>query len=184
MTASKRILSAQQVLHNLAIFGDQFSGKRSASVGPSTGLVLSAEAFLTPAERDAVASSRALRNMVEAVLERRAVATLRAIRQDVRARKAIRTGTFLSAWTYKMIRSHTFTWRTSVGFYNPVPYAAYVHPKGTSRSQTIVNVDIKGAILPAARIALAQDLTQVRPLITAYVKAVALSQRPVRARGA
>ena len=60
---------------------------------------------------------------------------------------------------------------------NPAPYALYVHPKGTPKTRTIVNYDIRRELLPEFALQMVEDVDRVlRPQIARALKAKILAE--------
>lgn len=165
MAQSLRILDATSLANNLAIFGEAFAGKRAAPLTTRSGVELDAAVLFSDAEDRLIGKSKPAQAIIEAILDENAKILLQQTRRVVKARGAVKSGTFLSAFAISKLRDRVYKWRSVRTLVNPTPYASFVHPKGTPKSQTIVNVDIGQNLLPEIRMRLASQILAARPQI-------------------
>jgi hypothetical protein len=158
-----------------------FGGRPSASVTGGT-VALSSRLLFTGAETKQLGESSALAAMLNKVLTNLGNRFIEAIRKRIVQKDTIRTRLFLTGW--KQVRyKDKATFNNAIRFTNAAPYALYVHPKGTPKSRTIVNVDIRGDLLPRYVAELTEDIERLRPRIAQAIALKALADAKRAARG-
>jgi len=112
-------------------------GPGFGSVGKGDGLTISVRSAIGNREIDAVSASRTIRASLRRLMKSRGALTVVRIQDAVRKLDAYKTGLFLSSFRAVVSDDDGVPVRLTIT--NDAPYALYVHPKGTSASQTIVN---------------------------------------------
>lgn len=107
----------------------------------SAGLTISTAGRLSRTEWRAATGSRTLRAVLGRILRNGAARLLR--RTQDASRPTYKTGLFLSSWRVERDESSDIAFPDRLTLVNPVPYASYVHRKGTPRSATVVKVHIR-----------------------------------------
>lgn len=145
-----------------------FLGRRSAAV-TGDDLILSSRLLFSSAETKEIEGNRTLEAILNKTLTNLGKRFVEAIQKRITALGAIKTRLFLTGWRSERFQDRA-KFNNAIRLKNAAPYALYVHPKGTPKSRTIVNVDIKGNLLPKYAAELTEDIDRLRPRIAQALK--------------
>lgn len=158
-----------------------FGGRASKAV-TGNGISLSSRLLFTTEESKEIAGNRTLEALVNKTLTNLGKRFIDAIRKRIVQKDTIKTRLFLTSWRQVRYKDRS-TFNNAVRFTNDAPYALYVHPKGTPKSRTIVNIDIKQDLLPKFVAEMTDDFNRLRPRIAQAMKLQALRDAKRAARG-
>lgn len=123
----------------------------------SAGLTISTAGRLSRTEWRAVTGSRTMRAILGRIMRNGAARLLRRV-QDA-SKPTYIPGLFLSGWRIVRDESSDIAFPDRLTLENPVPYASYVHRKGTPRRATVVRVYVR-PLVAQMRDELAEDLAR------------------------
>lgn len=122
------------------------------AVGGGLGLVISAN--FTVAENAKLKRFPSLKRAVDGIVSAASARVLARVRQV----SPVLTGRFRYSWR---VERPSFDTARTLRLTNSAPYALYVHPKGTDKSRTVVNVDVP-PILREVEAEMRRELAPIR----------------------
>lgn len=148
-----------------------FSGT-AVPVTVDDDLIASGASDLSDLERSFIARDRTLKAKLNRALTNTAKRTLRRLQK---VSPVGTSGAFRGNWRVDRVEEDAGL-RTSLVITNPVPYAKYVHPKGTPRSATVFNTDVLPSIFPQMVVDVTDDVRKLRPALAKAIKAAILKR--------
>ena len=136
---------------------DAWGGPGAPVTRRSAGLSVSTASNLPRSAWRAAEGSRALSALLNRIMRNGAARLLR--RAQDASRPTYRTGLFLSSWRVVRDASTDLLFVDRLTLENPVPYASYVHRKGSPPKQTVVRVHIR-PLLDVVRRELVEDFAR------------------------
>jgi len=136
------------------------AARRTTSGGAvtrATGLSVQAGLLLTEQEADLVRRRRGIAATMRRIVDnagKRGVDRIRKV-----SRPTYDTGLFYSAWRAERTDDSGTGLRLDLAFLNPAPYAIWVHRRGTSKQQTVVNTYVRPIVDQVAN-ELVEDLVK------------------------
>lgn len=153
-----------------------FGDRPRRAVTSREGLSISARTLVTAEERRLIEDNRTLAASLNRVLENLGKRWVAAVQKRIRELGAIKSRLFISSWRAVRFKDRS-TVNNAVRLTNAAPYALYVHPKGTPKTRTIVNYDIRRELLPQFAEQMVEDFDRIlRPQLAKALRARILAE--------